>query len=447
MQPYARALVCGLGESGEAAALLLRTEGSTVTVVDRGDTPALRARGGTLERQGVHVLLAASSDLPTDPFDVCIVSPGIAESSSWVAGARSRCIPVLSELELGWSRARSRMVAVTGSNGKSSAVKWLAESLQAAGLTAAPAGNYGPAMCRMVREQPNLNWLVLEVSSFQLETVDQFRPDVGILLNIHPNHFDRHKDLRTYTATKARLFAKMRPADTCIVHQPVMAEVRALAGGDGRWLSFGNGPAADYRYEEGRVLHKGSIRADLSGTYFGNPVLGLAAAAVIAGIEACGLDAGCAVRAARAFEPLPHRMEVVGEVGGVKYINDSKATNLSAMAAALRMLPGKTRLIAGGLVKENDFSFVKEVLAQKVVGVYLIGQASEVMASAWSDVVPCLRCGTLSAAVARAGRDASLGETVLLSPACASFDQFRNFEERGDCFTELVRNLAEEETR
>ena len=447
MQTYARAVVCGLGGSGEAAAELLRGEGAAVTVVDRSDTPELRARAGELERQGIRVLLGAGSGLPADPFDICVVSPGVPDSSPWIVEARRKRVPVLSELELGWTRARSRTVAITGSNGKSSAVKWFAESLQAAGLKAAPASNYGVAVSKIVREQPDLDWLVLEVSSFQLETVDRFRPDVGILLNIHPNHLDRHKDMRTYLAMKARLFAKTVAADACIVHEPLLAEVRSVSGGQGRWISVGGSRTADYRYEAGRIFHGDRVRADLGGTYFGNEVLGLAAAAVIAGVEACGLDPECAVRAARAFQPLPHRMELVAEIGGVKFINDSKATNLSAMSAALRMLPGKARLIAGGLVKENDFSFVKEVLAQRAAGVYLIGQASEEMASAWSDIVPCFRCGTLDAAVAKARRDARPGETVLLSPACASFDQFRNFEERGQRFAGIVRDHAEEDTR
>jgi UDP-N-acetylmuramoylalanine--D-glutamate ligase len=447
MQTYARALVCGLGGSGEAAAALLRGEGAAVTVVDRSDSPELRIRSRELHSQGITVHLAADSSLPADPFDVCVVSPGVPDTSPWITGARARGIPVVSELELGWTRCRSRVVAITGSNGKSSAVKWFAESLQAAGLRAAPASNYGPAVSKVVREQPDLDWLVLEVSSFQLETVNAFRPDVGILLNVHPNHFDRHKDLRTYLAMKARLFARTVGTDACIVHEPLMAGVRAQSGGRGRWIAFGTSSESEYRYEAGIVMRRGRARADLGGTYFGNEVLGLAAAAVVAGIEACGLDAECAVRAAQKYKPLPHRMELVGEIGDVKFINDSKATNLSAMAAALRMLPGKARLIAGGLVKENDFSFVKVVLAEKAAGVYLIGQASEEMASAWSDVVPCFRCGTLDAAVAKARGDASPGETVLLSPACASFDQFRNFEERGRRFAGIVKDLAEEETR
>lgn len=446
METYRQALVCGLGGSGEAAAALLRAEGTDVSVIDRASTDDLRARAAALEQQGVKVLLGAGT-LPGGPFDVCVASPGVPPSSPWLAEARERGLRVVSELELGWSRCRARTAAITGSNGKSTAVKLLAESLRLAGLKAEPGGNYGPAICRLALEHKDLDWVVLEVSTFQLETVDRFRPDVGILLNIHPNHLDRHGDMATYTRLKARLFARTRPGDICLVHEPVLAETRSLSGGKGRWSSFGVSAGSDYRYERGWVWRGGKALADFRGTHFGNEVLGLAAAAVVGGLEACGAGPDGAVRAARTFKPLPHRMEPLGEIRGVSYVNDSKATNLSALAAALRMTPGRVRLIAGGLVKEKDFSFVKEMLAQRVQGVYLIGQASEEMASAWSDVVPCFRCQTLDAAVRKAGSDALAGETVLLSPACASFDQFRNFEERGQRFAGLVKDLAEEEAK
>ncbi|MFH0953045.1 MAG: UDP-N-acetylmuramoyl-L-alanine--D-glutamate ligase [Verrucomicrobiota bacterium] len=444
MQSGSKALVLGLGDSGEAAAALLQAEGMQVTAIDKADSPELRARAQRLQGLGARVLLGAAG-VPDGAFDLCVVSPGVPVASPWIADMSRRAVPVVSELELGWSRRTGRTVAITGSNGKSTAVKWFAESLQQAGLKAAPVGNYGPAVSKVVRERRDLDWLVLEVSSFQLETVRDFRPEVGILLNINPNHLDRHGDLPTYARMKARLFSRTTEKDVCIVHESLAAAVRPLAGGRGVWRTFGSTAAADYRYEAGRITREGKVLADVGGTYFGNEILGVTAAAVVAGIEACGADAGCVVRAARAFEPLPHRTELVAEFSGVRFINDSKATNLSAMSAALRMSPGRVRLIAGGLVKEKDFGFVKELLAEKVLGVYLIGLATEAMASAWSDVVPCFRCGTLDVAVRRARADARAGETVLLSPATASFDQFRNFEERGQRFAQLVKDLAEEE--
>jgi UDP-N-acetylmuramoylalanine--D-glutamate ligase len=445
MKSYRQALVLGLGDSGASAASLLLSEGAAVTVIDRAQNEDLRGQARRLEQKGARVFLNASV-IPDASYELCVVSPGVPATSPWIEELKRGGVRIVSELEFGWSRARGRIAAITGSNGKSTAVKFFAEALRQAGLKAVPAGNYGPPVCRAVVDQPDAEWLVLEVSSFQLETVQSFRPDVGILLNIHPNHLDRHGDMATYTALKAKLFSAASDRDVCVVYEPLMEKMRTISGGKGRWLSFGDSTLADYRYENGKIISGGCAVADFAGTYFGNDILGLAAAAIVAGIAALALDPDCAVRAAKSFSPLPHRMQRILEIGGVQFINDSKATNLAAMAAALRMLPGNVRLIAGGLVKENDFSFVKELLAQKVIGVYLIGQALEEMASAWSDIVPCVRCVTLDRAVAEAWKDSRAGETVLLSPATASFDQFRNFEERGDLFARLVKDLAEEDT-
>ena len=443
MKTYRHALVVGLGGSGAAAAELLRDEGADVVVIDAGDHSGLQQRKAELEARGIRVMLGAK-DVPAGSFDVGVVSPGIPVTSPWILDLRQRGIPVISELELGWSRRSCKVVAVTGSNGKSTVVKWMVESLQAAGLKAAPAGNYGPAVSAVVRERRDLDWLVLEVSSFQMESAVAFRPEVGILLNINPNHLDRHGDMQLYTQLKSKMFSAMHEKDVGLVPLSLLKSIKAFSGGKGRWRTFGAGARSDFRYEEGQVWANHRAVADFRGTYFGNEVLGLAAAAVVGGLQACGVDPTCAVRAAHAFKALPHRMELIAESRGIRFVNDSKATNLSAMAAALRMMPGNARLIAGGLVKEKDFSFVKELLVERASGVYLIGQASEEMSSAWSGVVPCFVCGTLDAALRKAWNDARAGETILLSPACASFDQFRNYEERGDVFRKLVMGLVEE---
>jgi UDP-N-acetylmuramoylalanine--D-glutamate ligase len=439
MKTHGKALVLGCGGSGAAAAQLLHSEGTHVIVLDGGAGDEGIARADGLRHSGMEGVTDCR-DLPPGDYDVCVASPGVSLSSPLLQQARARKLPVLSELELGWSRCRCPVVAVTGSNGKSTAVKWIAESLQAGGLRAEPAGNYGPPVSKIVLEQKDLDWLVLEVSTFQLETVSEFRAEVGILLNIHPNHLDRHGDMQTYRMLKAKLFAQSKGSDACIVHQPLLEEARRLSGRKGRWISFGNSAGADYLYKNGIVTAGGKQVLDLQGTIFANDVLGQAGAAVAAALVSCGLDSSCVARAASTFKPLPHRMQPVGEFGGVRFINDSKATNLAAMAAALRMIPSKIRLIAGGLGKEKDYSFVKELLAKKVQGVYLIGRTSKEMASAWSDAVPCFLCETLEIAVRRATDDAKEGDVILLSPACASFDQFRNFEERGDRFIRLVED-------
>ncbi len=442
MTTFRSALVCGLGSSGEAAALLLRSEGCNVVALDRGDTPELRQRAAALKASAVCAQLN-QEHIPAGDFEVAVMSPSIPLNSPWVAELRQRGIPLLAELELGWSRHRGKTIAVTGSNGKSTCVKWLAESLQAAGLKAAPAGNYGPPVTRVVREQPDLDWLVLEVSTFQLETCREFRSDIGILLNIFPNHLDRHGDMATYAYLKAQLFSHTLRGDCCLVPPLLLESVRRQSGGAGRWETFGLAGHATWRFAEGHVEHAGHAVADLRGTRFDNAILGEAAAAVVAALDAAGAGPAAAVQAARAFTPLPHRLQLVAEVGGVRFVNDSKATNLTALAAALTMTPGRVRLIAGGLPKEKDFSSVKDLLAEKVETVYLIGRSAPLMAQAWSGAAPCCETGTLQAAVERAAADARTGETVLLSPACASFDQFKSFEERGRLFAELVVALKQ----
>jgi UDP-N-acetylmuramoylalanine--D-glutamate ligase len=432
--------VIGCGASGEAAARLLLAEGSRVTALDAAGAPPAAA---ALAAAGARVV-AGAAEVPDGDFDLCVLSPGVPADAPWVREVRRRGIEVLPELELGWSRRRGPVAAVTGSNGKSSVVKWMAEAMRRAGLWSAPAGNYGTPLSAAVSGQPEGGWLVVEASSFQLETIAAFRPEVALLLNLVPNHLDRHGDFASYERAKARLFENAQPGDGCVVHEPVAERVRALSGGRGDWRTFGASPAADYAYRGGRVYRRGAERANLGGTWFGNDVLGENAAGALAALEACGVGPGPAVEAARAFEPLPHRMQEVRRIRGVRFVDDSKATTLAALRAGVLMCGGPVRLIAGGLLKERHAECVKDLLAQRARAVYLIGDSEQVLAGAWSGAVPCRRCGALKEAVEEAWRDAAPGETILLSPGCASFDQFRGYAERGCRFEEIVNNIAEE---
>lgn len=436
-------LILGCGVSGAAAARLLRAEGARVYVVDSGDSPALRTTAELLEKEQIEVTLNAGETLPSRPFDWAVVSPGIACDSRWVRELKQRGAPVFSELEVGWRRRTGRILAVTGSNGKSTAVKWIAEALNRAGFKALPGGNYGMPISEIVMTEPKLDWLVLEVSSFQLETVQEFRAELGLLLNVQPNHLDRHKDFETYLRTKARLFAKSLPEDVCVVHESVASPVQQAASTRGRWLTFGAKPPSDFRFSSGWVQYHRDEAVDLRGTYFDNEILGQNAAGVVGVLISIGVSSRVIEETARAFRPLPHRMQCIAEIGGVRFVDDSKATNLTAMAAAMKMAGGPVRLIAGGLLKERDLSTVKSSLREHARAVYLIGHAARVMAEAWHDTVRCVLCETLENAVARAACDAQPGETVLLAPACTSFDQFHDFKERGESFARAVQNLLE----
>ena len=454
MRHYKTALVLGLAASGEAAARLLLAEGTQVVVMDRGDSEILRASATALQALGAEVRLGAVVP-PWGHFEIAIVSPGIPAASDTVKAVIARGIPVVSELELGWSRSACRVLAISGSNGKSTLVKLCAEALVQAGRSVAIAGNYGLPISAVVSEGRSLDWLVLEVSSFQLETVQAFRPDVGVLLNVTPNHLDRHGDFQTYRQMKSRLFARMTPTDTGVTDRNILPEIRTLAGSPNRWIAAGVNPvvgvdptsgvhpAPEFFYQASAIHSSlGRERIELRGTLFDNEIMGLTAAAAAAALSCCGVEGRYLAAAARAFQSLPHRLQDVGTVRGIRFVNDSKATNLAAMMAALAMTRGPVRLIAGGLPKCESYELARELLEEKVATVYLIGQAAEAMAMAWREAVSCVMGGTLEQAVAQAWREARPGDTILLSPACASFDQFRSFEERGECFISAIRALS-----
>ncbi len=438
MTSIARALVLGLGSSGASATQLLRSEGTDVVAIDQADLPALRERAARLRDAGAEIRLGSTS-VPQGPFDVAVISPGLSPDSPLFRAAVDRGIPLLPEFELGWSRHKGRTIGVTGTNGKSTMVKWIKEAIEADGQSAVACGNYGLPVSQAVLDTPKVDWLVIELSSFQLEHHHAFRADTGLLLNILPNHLDRHGTMGAYTRAKTRIFEQMTKDDAAVVHEPAAALL-----GEGRWTTFGDSSTSAYVYREGKILAAGDTVCDLRGTFFDNEILGVNATGACAALLASGISRRAIESSARAFQALPHRMQPVATIRGVKFINDSKSTTLSATAAALRMCKGKARLIAGGLLKENDLSPVKNVLAERASAVYLVGQASKLMASAWSDTVPCVETGTLKAAVQCAFKDAVEGETILLSPGCASFDQFRNYEDRGRQFVDEVGKLGAE---
>lgn len=435
MAHHPQALVLGLGLSGEAASRLLAAEGWQVTAVDAADTPILQARARALRVLGVTVHLGAR-ELPEGAWELAVPSPGLPPESPWLTSLHTRGVPRIPEFELGWSRFRGRTIAVTGSNGKSSVAKWLADALTRSGLRATAVGNIGLPVCTAVQADPPPDWLVLEVSSFQLEQARSFRPEIGVLLNLVPNHLDRHGSFDRYVAAKARLFDPAVGALTGVV--PLDWTTRLPGGGARPRITFGASPAADFHFDQGVVWRGVQACVDLRGTYFGNAVLGVNAAAAVAALAQAGITLDAAAAAARAFVPLPHRMQEVADWRGVRFINDSKATTLSALSAALAMSGGKVHLIAGGRLKETDLVGPKKMLVEHAAAVYLVGEAADPFARAWADVVPCVICGRLADAVPRAAAAARAGESVLLSPGCASFDQFVSYAERGDQFRRAV---------
>ncbi len=445
----ARVLVLGLGRSGAAAAQLLARRGTAVTVLDSGAGTANEDTERELGRLGVHILRYTTT-APSAAYDLCVVSPGIDCRSPMVQGAAYRCGDVISELELGARYCRCPLIAVTGTNGKSTLTKLLHEMLCTAGLRSEPGGNYGTPLSELAARSENLDWIVVEVSSFQLELTCAFHPRIGVLLNFQPDHLGRHGSMAQYRFLKARLFANIGPGDTAFVHEPEFNAVwDAAGGGSGAdWLRFGLHAGNDLRYDEtAHAVVTGTgpappVSIALTGTMFDNPVTGLTAAVAVGCGLRCGLDRGQMQCVLADFKPLEHRMETTAVAGGVQFVNDSKATNLAAVRAALEMTAAPIRLIAGGQLKENDVKSIKEVLKKRVLSVYLIGEAAEFLYKAWSDVVDCRLCGDLEAAVLTAWREAGKGDLILLSPGGASFDQFKSYADRGRRFKEVVSRVV-----
>ncbi len=436
---HRKALVLGAGRSGVAAARLLLRQGGRVTLVDSRWDEAQRV---ALEAEGVRCETLSDTTAPQGDYDLVVTSPSIPLEHCWITTAQAQGLELISELELGSVYWRGEAIALTGSKGKSSAVKCLTDTLNRAGRPAVTAGNYGTPLCARVLESPTQGEgtiAVVEVSSFQLEHTKTFAPRLAAILNIQADHLDRHGSLAAYAALKYRLFAAQNPAVACAyLHEGLLplAPDNPLP-----CATFGTTSRATWRYQmaepgRGVVEHEG-ICVPVVG-YFANAILGPAAALIVAMLSELGLSPTQIAEGFASFVPLAHRMQQVATHAGVTFIDDSKATSLAATAAALTIVGNRVRLIAGGRLKEDNLTFVGETLARCAVKVYLIGEAQEPLAAAWAPFVPCSCCTTMAEAVRQARAEASAGDTVLLSPGCASFDQYPGMAARGADFQACV---------
>lgn len=413
-----KACVLGAGKSGLAAARLLEREGYVVEILDSRD-----AKNGSADPR----VIFESDSLPDELPDVVVISPGLGSENPLRADAEKRHANLISELSLGVSRLKCPVIAVTGSKGKSSLVKLIADTLTASGRRAVACGNYGLPVCEVAMIGPQPDFAVVECSSFQMEYTRGLAPLAAVLLNISPDHLDRHGTMEKYLEMKMRIFEDMKDCGLSVF--PVDGILRESKG-----------PAAPEISSD--LAASTAAYAELCrGSYFDNSVLRPAALAAIAVFRHIGLTETEISSGFRNFVPLPHRMQLISEIKGVKFVNDSKATSLTAMVAAVRMIPGKKLLIAGGRAKEKINGNGKDLLTNGVKKAYLIGECANGMESAWKPFIPVEVCGTLDKAVFRAAEDAVSGDTVLLSPGTASFDQFDNFEERGSAFARNVKNL------
>ncbi len=416
--PY---LVVGLARSGLAAIRMLEPHGRVVAV-DAGHPAVPAGLEAHLGSDGLELL---------DEARWVVKSPGVPREAPAVAAALARGIPVHGELELAWRLLPNRFVAVTGTNGKTTTVELLGEVFRAEGTAVAVAGNVGAPLSGLVGSLDPEAVVVCETSSFQLEDASAFAPDTALLLNLEEDHLDRHGSFERYRDAKLRVFARQEPGDVAVA-PPGLA-----VPGAARRVSFG-APGADVAEQDGSITWEGrpllrTSELRLRGAHNLENAMGAAAAALASGV---GADA--VRQALRTFAGVAHRLEEVGTVNGVLFVNDSKATNVAAARRGIEAFPGGVHVILGGSLKGGGFRGLREPVAARCRAAYLIGQAAEELERDLAGTVPLHRSRDLDTAVAAAAEAAAPGEVVLLSPACASYDQFRDYEERGERFRRLL---------
>ena len=447
-----RVLVLGLARTGIATAQFCAAQGAIVTAMD--DRPAGQFGEATQQLQpaGCTLLFGGASSGGLNAVfaaqDLVVTSPGVPANHAGLVAAHAAGVPVWSEIELAWRFLRGRLIGVTGSNGKTTTTSLIGHILTGAGEPAVVAGNIGTPLIAYAEQSSDKSITVAELSSFQLEWIDSFRPDIAVLLNLTPDHLDRHASFEDYARAKARIFENQTERDAAIINaDDPAATQQAPARPQIFWFSRKKRVASGAYLRGDQIIFRRDgedvsllRRADifLRGEHNLENVLAAASAAFLAGAAPGEIAAGV-----RSFPGVEHRLEFVAEISGVNFFNDSKATNVDATLKALEAFPGGLFVILGGKDKGSDYAPLIPPLRQRARLVLLIGAASEKIAAQLEGAAPLERAGTLERAVALAFERARQGETVLLAPACASFDQFENYEHRGRVFKQIVRALAE----
>jgi UDP-N-acetylmuramoylalanine--D-glutamate ligase len=443
-----RVLVVGLGKSGVASALFLRSRGARVTVSDAKPEAELRDEILLLLEHGITVETGGHGDRTFRGQDLIVVSPGVPVDAPQLVQARSLGEPVIGEIELAAHFLSGQIVAITGANGKTTTTSLAGEIIAAGKFSTRVGGNIGTPAISFVDEGGPATWIVLEVSSFQLETIVEFRPRIAVILNITPDHLDRHKTFDNYVNTKARIFENQQADDFTVLN----ADDATTAGLSERTR------AQVFWFSRKKEIEKGAFVRGAQ-IYFRDgrherQILPLAEVSlkgghnlenVLAGVS-IGMVVGCQPEqirdAVRNFKAVEHRLEFVARVASVDYYNDSKATNVDATIKALESFPANVHLILGGKDKGSDYSVLQELLRERVKRVYTIGAAAAKIESQIQGAAEIEHAETLENAVRRASEIALEGDVILLAPACASFDQFQSYEHRGRVFKETVHSLA-----
>jgi UDP-N-acetylmuramoylalanine--D-glutamate ligase len=405
--------VVGLARSGLACANLLSDLGAEVFVTDNRDTDSLRLNAAKLKAKNIKLELGRHSPDFIKNKDLMVVSPGVSNISPAIIWAEELNIPIISEIEVAWILCPATVIAVTGTNGKTTVTTLIGKILEAKGKTAFICGNIGNPFCQDIEKMQEGDFVSLEVSSFQLERIKTFKPKIATILNFSCNHLDRYRDIQEYLQAKKRIFMNQDKSDYLVLND-ADPTVKGLAKeAKAKIVYFSQDK--DLNPNQAAVLSIGSI---------------------------LGIEKELCLEVFSKFKGVEHRLEYVAEINNIKFINDSKATTVDATIWALKNTLQPIILIAGGREKGNDYSFILDLLKNKVREVIMIGEAKEGMQDALYGILPLQEANTLEEAVNKAFAKAKPGDCVLLSPMCKSFDMFQDFEERGRVFKKAVYNLA-----
>jgi len=440
-------VVVGAGRSGASLARFLLDRGGEVVLTD-DRSEILDPTVAELQGRGARLALGGHDEALLRTADRVLVSPGVPLTLPAIQAARSTGVPVWGEIEFASRHLKGKIIGITGTNGKSTTTTLTGLLLQEGGLDATACGNLGTPLIEMVSEDSESRTYVVELSSFQLEGIETFRPDIAVLLNVAPDHQDRYPDHAAYRAAKGRIFENQRAADAAILNRDD-PETFAFAPSLAARLSLFS---RQERVADGACVEGGQVVTRRDGKT--RPILPLDAIplvgvhnlenvlASVAVADLCGVPPERMAKTIRSFRGLPHRMELVEEIDSVRYYNDSKATNVAATARSLESFPGGVILILGGKDKGGDFASLLPLIVQRAAGLVLMGKARDAIAKQLGEPVPTRKVHTMQEAISAARELASAGQVVLLAPACASFDAYRNFEERGDDFKSRVAELA-----
>jgi len=446
-------VIIGAGKTGMALARFFSARGARVTVSDRAPLAALGDPRRELQELGAALEAGGHGADTLAHADLVVLSPGVPHDLPALIEARRGGVPVVGEVELASGFIHEPVVAVTGTNGKTTTVTLIGEMLKASGRDVWVGGNIGRPLIEYVHRREARERLVLELSSFQLDTIERFRPRVAVLLNISADHLDRYDGLAAYAAAKARIFENQAAGDTAVVNAADSRAMAAAAGARGRLLTYMRGCWAQLPNEQGAVIEGrslvirtaetgGEVRLDLSalalrGAHNQENAAAAALAALAAGAHPDGIRSALAD-----FRGLPHRLQPAGTVDGVAYVNDSKATNVDAVLRALEAFERSVVLIMGGRYKGDDFGLLREPLARGARALIVMGEAAGRILEKLGGVVETRRAADMRAAVALARRLARPGDVVLLAPGCSSFDAYRDYRQRGDDFMQKVAELS-----